>query len=124
MKSADYRATLDWDRDIGSWVAEVSSDALDALEAAFSQIVDRYAPQIESWMKANAPWTDRTANARQGLHAETEKLVKDSYNIVLTHGVEYGYWLELKNQGRYAIIQPALDHWFPIILAEVRRVLS
>ncbi len=114
----------EWIRNIQAWANQFTQDVIDALEQALSQIVDKYAPQIESWMKANAKWTDRTANARQALRGDTEKIVRQSYNIVLTHGVEYGKWLELANQGRYSIIQPALDYWTPIIMAEVARVIA
>ena len=29
--------------------------------------------------------------------------------------MEYGVYLELSNQGRYAIILPTLEHYYPIV---------
>lgn len=117
-------SSVQWDKSIDVWAETLAQSMVDAVEGILSDLVDKYAPQIESWMKANAPWTDRTANARQALRADTEKLMRQSYEIVLGHGVEYGKWLELANQGRYAIIAPAIDHWTPIILAELRSLLK
>lgn len=81
------------------------------------------APQIETWMKSNAPWTDRSGNARQALNAFAEELA-DAIIIELGHGVDYGKWLEWKNSGRYAIIAPALDEWGPRIMDGLRRLLA
>jgi len=122
--SAQYQASLEWDRDINKWIDSLSVDLLALFETQIAQVMQFYAPKIEAWMKAYAPWKDQTGNARQALHAEVEALVRDSYSIVLTSGMPYGYWLELKYQGRYAIIQPALDYWFPIVIAEVRRIME
>jgi hypothetical protein len=61
----------------------------------------------QGYAKANAKWTDQTGNARQGLRAipihETGRST-----IVITHGVPYGIWLEVRFSGRYAIIGPTL----------------
>lgn len=82
-----------------------------------------YASEIENWMKANAPWTDRTGNARQSLYANVDELVAE---IVITfgHGVSYGKFLELRHMGAYAIISPAIDHFLPLIWADVRAVVA
>ena len=34
----------------------------------------------------------------------------NGYRITLAHGVEYGIWLELAHEKRYAIIQETIDH--------------
>lgn len=88
------------------------------------QIADYFAPQIEAWMKQNAPWTDRTGNARQTLHAEVVQVAGEMVAITFDHGMEYGLWLEVSNAGTYAIITPALDHWGPKVFAAVRELLS
>ena len=82
----------------------------------------RRAPAMENWMKANAPWTDRTGNARQTLKTEVVPALAEII-IYLRHGMTYGFWLETKNAGRYAIISPAIDHWLPIILQDIQAVL-
>jgi len=92
-------------------------------------VAKRRAQEIEDWMKANAPWTDRTEKAREGLHVEViiEAL---AIHILLELGRDpeggylgYGRYLEYHYGERYAIIGPALDHWGPIILADMREVV-
>ena len=89
---------------------------------AIKQIADRYAPDIEAWMKSNAPWTDRTGNARQTLNTEVQEVASVMIGIILAHGVDYGIFLELSNGGAYAIIGPALDYFAPKIWADVQRL--
>lgn len=94
------------------------------IEAGIVAIAQRWAPEIENYMKTQAPWTDRTGNARQGLHTEVNHAAGVMVEIILAHGVHYGIFLELANAGRFAIINPALDHFAPRIWADVRRMLS
>ena len=76
-----------------------------------------FAAKIEAYAKIHAPWTDRTANARQGLTARAFRSAT-AVTIVLAHLMGYGIWLEVKNQGRYAIILPTLEtHYGPLIAA-------
>lgn len=65
------------------------------------------ATRSEIYMKTNASWTDRTGNARSGLFTAT-KHEGDSHEMVLSHAVAYGIWLEVRFSGRYAIVRPAL----------------
>jgi hypothetical protein len=95
-----------------------------AIHQGVVAIVQRWAPEIENWMKRNASWTDRTGNARQTLHTEIEQVVNQMVELTLAHGVRYGIYLELRNAGRYAVINPALDHFAPKVWADVRRMLS
>lgn len=94
-----------------------------ALAAGLNAICKARAAEIEAWMKTNAVWTDQTGNARQGLYTEVERM-GNAIVIALDHGVSYGRFLELSHQGRFAIIAPALDHWSPILWADVQRLLS
>jgi hypothetical protein len=94
------------------------------IEMGIVAIAQRWAPEIENYMKSNAPWTDRTGNARQGLHTEVNHVVGSMVQIILAHGVEYGIWLEVKAAGSWAIVNPSLDHFAPRIWADVRRMLS
>lgn len=64
--------------------------------------------EVEAYAKNNAPWADRTGAARNGL---TASVYVDGGEIVLelSHSVDYGYWLELIQDGRFAIIMPTLE---------------
>ena len=59
--------------------------------------------------KENAPWTDRTGNARAGLHSGvSEGLDKDFFELYIAHTVFYGIYLETRWNGKYAIIAPTV----------------
>ena len=81
------------------------------------------APEVENYMKVNAPWTDRTSNARNGLAARAYREGTE-IGIVCFHQVEYGIWLEIKNEGRYAIIQPTIDEMGPDVMRRYNRLLD
>ena len=66
--------------------------------------MDRAAVSGEAEMKTNAPWTDRTGAARNGLHTQPFLGDKRHKEIVFAHSVEYGIWLETIESGQYAII--------------------
>ena len=103
---------------------ELATAYIAAIHGGVAAIANKWAPPIENWMKDNAPWTDRTANARQGLHTDVQNVINLMVRIVLYHGVDYGIYLELKNAGRFAIVNPAIDYFAPRIWADVRRMLS
>ena len=89
-----------------------------ALEIAFEHL----AAQAEARMRATARWTDRTGAARGSLTA-TPELIGRAMRLRLAHGVPYGIWLEVANDGRYAIIQPT-QRWIatqvgPVVAAAV-----
>jgi len=60
-------------------------------------------------MKRKAPWTDRTGNARNGLFtAPSTGVGGNDWTILFSHSVTYGIWLEIRNNGKYAIIMPTV----------------
>lgn len=71
------------------------------------------------YARANAPWSDRTGDARRGLDVdvrqEAREIVWEMY-----HSVDYGIWLETKNSGELAIIMPTLE----MFASQVGRGLS
>jgi hypothetical protein len=81
---------------------------LDRKKAGMFALLENWAGTLEGYAKEYAPWTDRTANARQGLNAGAEE-DNGKYTLYLSHGVEYGVWLETAHGGNYAIIQPTFD---------------
>jgi hypothetical protein len=85
--------------------------------------VRREAPISESYMKRNAPWTDRTGNARSGLNARSEhKATSDA--VVLAHGVSYGFWLEVIQGGEWAIIVPTLPVRGPAMMRTLTKLFA
>lgn len=94
------------------------------LEASMLALMEVRGTEAQNWMRQNAPWTDRTGNARQGLHVDVDHPSKGIIRMVLAHGVGYGIWLELANQGNYAIVNPAIDEFGQRIRADLQRLIG
>lgn len=65
--------------------------------------------QLQNFARENRRWTDRTGHARQRLHGYVGS-IPEGYRITLAHGVDYGLWLELANEKRFAIIPQAIAY--------------
>lgn len=93
-----------------------------SIAALVRGVIQSFRPAIENWMRANAPWTDRTGNARRALHTDYDEAGR-VFTLWIAHGMDYGIYLELRFAGQYAIIGPAIDHFAPQIMAELQRRL-
>ncbi len=87
---------------------------LERKKARLNALLLNWAGTMEGYAKSHAPWTDRTGNARQGLHGGVD-VRGDQQVLYLSHGVEYGIWLELTHGGNYAIVGPTADAYLPRI---------
>lgn len=67
------------------------------------------ASKMEAWAKENAPWTDRTGAARQRLHGEAYWESPKIVVAAIMHQVDYGVYLELAHQRKYAILERTLE---------------
>lgn len=81
-----------------------------SLDAAAEESFLADAQEILAYAKANAPWTDRTGNARNGLDVD---VYHSNGEVVLDlfHTVDYGQWLETIQSGDLAIIMPTLERF-------------
>lgn len=103
---------------------KINLDKLDReVELRIAGVVDYQATQSEFFMKTNAPWTDRTGNARAGLFTATKKEGKKFF-ILLSHTAPYGIWLEVRWSGRYAIVVPALEDVVKQLPLKLKKVLT
>ncbi len=67
----------------------------------------------EAFAKSKAKWTDRTGNARGSLSGTyTANISRDSarFEITISHGMPYGIWLELRWNGKFAIINKTVEN--------------
>lgn len=95
------------------------------VERGVVKVATRYADEIETWMKANRKWTDRSGQARATLSAEVIDVTGRAAIILLTHGTDYGsLYLETMQNGRFAILGPALDHFTPRIMRDLQIELT
>lgn len=96
---------------------------IERIEAGLTSLLQRYTAEIETWMKANGSWQDQTGNLRQSLFARLQESVQE-IAIVMGYGVSYGDYVNYGHQGRFAIIEPALDYFYDRIFAEVKALLA
>lgn len=85
---------------------------------------DTQAKEIEAYAKNHRPWTDRTGSAKANLRCIVSQPRKNLVRITLAHGVNYGIWLELANEKRYAIVRPTLDIYGPRVMSNFRNLLD
>lgn len=115
---------LQWDVPPEQALGVVYDEYRNRIRMVVEQLLRSYQPRIEAWMKENASWTDRTANARQSLYADVQRLGQDTFDLIMDHGMDYGRFLEFSNAGRYAIIAPAVDVFAPQIFDDLQSILS
>jgi hypothetical protein len=85
------------------------------MEVGLAAATAGFAKEVEAYAKEHAPWHDRTGDARSGLTATAEqRLVR--YTITLYHTVDYGIWLEVRWNGKYAIILPTIEHMGHVLM--------
>lgn len=108
-----------WEKDEIKPRLKTMKPQLDAVVGAYMEYESGV---IQSDMRTNARWTDRTSNARNGLMAVFEKGDK-RYVITMFHSVPYGIWLEVRWSGRYAIILPTLEMAGPRVMRGISKIM-
>lgn len=102
-----------------TWVDDALVNNLKTFDARMDRVLTAatayHATRAQAYARENAPWTDRTSNARNGLFAKAER-DRPRYRIIVGHSVPYGIWLEVRFAGRYAIIRPTVDHEGPELM--------
>lgn len=90
------------------------------LNTARMKAMDKLGDEMEAYAKSNAPWKDRTTDAREGLHTVVvhDKRREES-TIWLAHGVGYGIWLETMQGGAFAIIMPTIQEFSKRVFSTV-----
>lgn len=92
-------------------------------EMGIISIVDRHAPEVESFMKQKARWQDQTGAARSGLRAQSFH-EPSRHTIVAYHTVLYGPYLEVNYNGRYAIINLTIEEMGRDVMEKLRNMLG
>ena len=73
--------------------------------------------------KAEHPWKNQTHHAEQGLYG---KFKWNGTQGIIEHGhrVSYGIWLELANDGKYAILEKTLNSLRGEFLSRVKQIME
>jgi len=96
-----------------------------ALNRSRQRAMEKLADEMEAWMKENATWEDRTGEARYQLQTTVSHNESAGESVIYAgHGpdIDYGVYLETMQAGRFAIILPAIEHFAPRVMGEVREV--
>lgn len=108
--------------------ASTLSKNLDKMAVKLGAVILMYsatkAQEIESKMKENRPWTDRTNMAKTRLSCKVSQPSKTLIRLTLAHGVDYGIWLELAHGKNYAIIAPTVREEGPRIVEDLNDLMS
>lgn len=94
-------------------------ELLPKIDAAVDLVFDKYEPEAETYARTNAPWTDRTGNARNGLFAQHDKETMVKHELTIYGTMPYTFWLEVRWSGKYAIIGPTMVHIAPLMAADL-----
>lgn len=80
------------------------------IQAQLQVVGSTISGNMESYAKANHPWTNRTSSAQNQLKGDF-KVSDNEMDISIAHGVTYGYYLETRKDfnGKYAILEKARD---------------
>jgi hypothetical protein len=97
--------------------------SIEEREACIAKLKDD-ANAMVNYAKSNAPWTDRTGNARAGLRSYVTETKNNLFRIILSHGVYYGVYLEYYYEGRFAIILPTIEVYAPEIMRSFSGLLD
>jgi hypothetical protein len=104
-------------------MSEEVAQYADDLRGTMRSRLEKIGRDMESRAWNSRPWNDITHKAEEGLY---HKIVDDGnrVRILLGHGVYYGKYLELKNNGRFATVRPTMEHYYPIIMDAMREMMS
>lgn len=101
-------------------------DTVERIKRAVDEMTDEAfeacAQQMESYAKLNAPWQNRTGNARRSLTGVTSLEPLGVKEAAITGGMEYSPSLELEHDGRYSILFPTVTGFAPNVFGYMERL--
>lgn len=92
------------------------------MRAAMGLYTDSAAKKMEADAKTNAPWQDRTTNARNSIQG-TWTWVGDDLFIFLSGNIDYFIYLELAHEKKYAILVPTIEKYGPKVIEGFQRLV-
>ena len=82
------------------------------------------ATNMTNYARKNKRWQDRTGNARAGLHGSSFWQNPFMLIIFIAHAMEYGIFLELAHDGKYAILEEAANSQSKTIYEGAKRIMN
>ena len=99
----------------------------DRVLTAVAAVAQRVATEMQNQAQADAPWTDRTGNARTGIFGTSEAdFAARVVTIYLSHGatIDYGIWLELAHSGTYGVIMRTMQAHYESLMDLLREIFA
>lgn len=94
------------------------------MEKAAIDVAQTTALNMESYAKQNRKWKDRTGHARQGLVGSFHYQKKLYVGCRIYSRVDYAYWLEVIQGGKFAILEETRNHFAGDFFNEIARRLK
>jgi hypothetical protein len=117
------KTTIKWTRSPGHLAIAIEKYG-DKVGDAIEELGKDLARDMEAQMKQDAPWKDQTGRARKELKGACERAAKEIVIVYLSHGVDYGVYLELSNAQQFATIQPTMQRMFPEIMRRMATIFK
>lgn len=95
----------------------------DRLKTALLMLCRTASQQMAEYAKDNARWIDRTGDARKLLQGEGY-WDNDKLTAAVMHNVNYGVWLELAHQRKYAILEESVKSKADELLRSYKRLVG
>ena len=105
-------ASITWTRSPAKLAEDIAQYGQHVTRAMY-QAADELVREVERDMKRDAPWNDESGEARRQLSAQAFRSSGGEVSLTLSHGVDYGVFLEFANAGQYAIVGPTLQRMYP-----------
>lgn len=80
--------------------------------------------QMQNYARTNRRWQDRTGNARAGLNGGSYWETMNILKIYIAHSMEYGPFLELSKDRRFAILEESRDKFKDSFYNGVKRIME
>lgn len=93
------------------------------LRAALMVHGNSAAKKMERDAKANAPWENRTTNARNSIQSECG-MRGNKIRIAISGNTDYFVYLELANEKKHAILSPTVMSWAGEVYNSYRKVVA
>ena len=96
---------------------------MNKVRAAIGVYADTAAKKMEAEAKDNAPWVDRTSNARNSIQGNFEW--KGNHCVITLSGnMDYSVYLELAHEKKYAILVPTIQRNAPDVIKGYQKLVK
>lgn len=100
-----------------------TKSVLNKTRASIGVFAATAAKKMEAEAKQNAPWTDRTSNARNSIQGDFGWHGSKAA-ITLSGNMDYSPYLELAHEKKYAILKPTIDKMAPEVLKGYQKLVK